>query len=221
MSATPILEQLKTLGTEQARKTYRRHGVRGEQYGVSYADYKNLKKKIKVNHDLAQQLWASGIHDARILALMIADPQAADNLLLDAWVTDLDNYPLTDAFSQYVAQTAFAREKMEQWTQSEAEWVGATGWNILSHLALNDQNLPDAYFEPYLKIIEQNIHTRQNRVRHSMNNALIAIGGRNSQLEEKALAAAKIIGKVSVDHGETNCKTPDAAAYIAKMKVRR
>ena len=74
MSTIPILDQLKALGSEQTRKTYRKHGVSGDQYGVSYADLKNLKKKIKVNHDLAQQLWSSGIHDARILALLIADP---------------------------------------------------------------------------------------------------------------------------------------------------
>ena|SRR6266571_9097773 len=142
MSTIPILDQLKALGTEQTRKTYRRHGVSGDQYGVSYADLKNLKKKIKVNHDLAKQLWSSGIHDARILALMIADPQNVDSILLDSWANDLENYPLSDAFSRYVAQTALAREKMEQWTQSDDEWIGAIGWNILGYLATNDKNLP-------------------------------------------------------------------------------
>ncbi len=219
MSAIPILEQLKALGTEQARKTYRRHGVSGEQYGVSYADLKNLKKKIKVNHDLAEQLWVSGVHDARVLASTIADPQRADNALLEAWANDLENYVLTDAFTAYVAQTALAREKIEQWTQSDHEWIGATGWSLLGHFAINDKSLPDDYFEPYLLTIERDLHHRKNRVRHAMNNALIAIGGRNPQLEEKALAVAQTIGKVIVDHGQTNCKTPDAAAYIAKTKA--
>jgi hypothetical protein len=62
---------------------------------------------------------------------------------------------------------------------------------------------------------------RKNRVRDAMNSAVIAIGIRNPKLEKKALAAAKRIGQVEVDHGETSCKTPDATAYIHKTLERR
>jgi hypothetical protein len=54
-----------------------------------------------------------------------------------------------------------------------------------------------------------------------MNNALINIGVRSSALQKKAIAAAKRIGKVEVDHGETGCKTPDAVAYIKKTVAHR
>ena len=221
MSVSLILDEMKALGTEQARKTYRRHGVRGEQYGVSYAELKKLKSKIKIDDGLATQLWSTGNHDARVLALMIADPKNADTVRLDSWVRDLENYVLTDAFSGYVAQTALAREKVEQWTQSDDEWVGSAGWNILGELASNDSNLPDGYFERYLGPIERDIHRRKNRVRHAMNGSLIAIGGRNASLEEKALAVAAVIGRVVVDHGDTNCKTPDAATYVSKLRARK
>jgi hypothetical protein len=68
--------------------------------------------------------------------------------------------------------------------------------------------------------VEADIHKRKNRVRHEMNGALIAIGCRNAQLEKQALAVAAKIGKVVVDHGETSCKTPDAAEYIRKAQYR-
>jgi hypothetical protein len=54
-----------------------------------------------------------------------------------------------------------------------------------------------------------------------MNNALIAIGGRNEALRKQATAAAKRVGKVDVDHGDTACKTPDAVSYIEKMWARK
>ena len=82
-------------------------------------------------------------------------------------------------------------------------------------------DLPDSFFLEHLETIEREIHSRKNRVRHSMNGALIAIGLRNPKLEQRALAAAAGIGKVEVDHGETNCKTPDAAAYITKARKRK
>ena len=69
--------------------------------------------------------------------------------------------------------------------------------------------------------IEREIHGRKNRVRDAMNSALIAIGIRNERLEETALAAAARIGRVEVDHGETNCTTPAATAYIRKAVARR
>jgi 3-methyladenine DNA glycosylase AlkD len=220
-TATQILEELQALGTERTRRTYRRHGVAGEIYGVSYGDLAKLRKRIETDHDLARALWATGNHDARILATTIADPRRADDALLDAWARDLGDYVVADAFSDYVAKTPLARGRVEQWTRSPGEWVGTAGWNLLAHLAMRDKTLPDEYFAPYLAHIEREIHGGANRVRYAMNNALIAIGLRNDNLERAALAAAGKIGTVVVDHGETNCKTPDASSSIEKAGARR
>ena len=80
--------------------------------------------------------------------------------------------------------------------------------------------LPDEYVRERLAFIEANIHTAQNRVRHAMNSAVIAIGLRSPEMRGLALAGAARIGKVTVDHGETGCQTPDAAAYIRKAAAR-
>lgn len=216
-----VLDELQSLGKEQTRKTYRRHGITSEAYGVLFGDLKKLQKKIKIDHALAKQLWESGNHDARIFALMIADPKQADDALLDSWILDLGNYVLSDSLSGYAAKTPLARQKMEAWTQSDDEWIGTVGWNLLAHLAMEDKTLPDSFFLPYLDVIERDIHTRKNRVRYSMNNALIAIGGRNATLAQPAIAAAGRIGYIEVDHGDTNCETPDAIPYIQKMQARK
>lgn len=221
MKKTEVLNQLKAMGTAQNRKVYARHGVKGDMYGVSYANLGKLTKLIRVDHDLAESLWATGNHDARVLATMIADPARITACQLDAWAKDLDNYVLTDALSGLAGKTALAGKRMERWTRASGEWTGAAGWNILAHFAMSDDTIPDAYFEKYLKTISDRIHKSKNRVKHAMNNALIAIGVRNPGLEKKAMAVAGKIGKVEVDHGETECKTPDAAAYIRKTVARK
>ena len=221
MTAHDILTELEAHGSAQTRKIYKRHGVGDDQYGVSYANLKALKKQIKTDHEAAKQLWAGGNHDARILAAMIADPKKADDSLLDAWAADLNNYVLTDAFTAFVGKTAFVRQKMEAWNGSDNEWKGQAAWQLLARLAMKEDSTPDAFFEPYLAIITQDIHIRKNRVRYSMNSALIAIGARSDALEEKAVAVAEQIGTVDVDHGETGCKTPDAASYIRKTRARQ
>ena len=220
MTAKAILSELEALGSAQTCKIYKRHGIGEDQYGVSYANLKTLKKKIKVDHDAARQLWATGNHDARILATMIADPKQADESLLDAWADDLNNYVVTDAFAGFAGKTAFIRQKMEAWTRSDDEWKGQAGWNLLSSLTTRGDALPDDFFEPYLAIIARDIHTRKNRVRYAMNTALISIGMRSDALEQSAVAVAEQTGTVDVDHGETGCKTPDAASYIRKSRER-
>jgi 3-methyladenine DNA glycosylase AlkD len=220
-TAQDVLRELEALGTEQTRKTYRRHGIGGETYGVSYAHLGALRKRLKINHELARQLWDSGNHDARILATMIADATQADEPLLNAWAGDLRNHVLTDALVGFVAKTRDVHTWMERWLDSDGEWLARAGWHLLGQLAMNEQTLPDTFFEPYLVRIERDIHAEKNRVREAMNSALIAIGMRDDALEARALAVAKAIGKVQVDHGDTSCKTPDASGYIRKGRERQ
>ncbi len=154
MKLAEAMAQLEAAGTAQNRKTYVNHGVQGDQFGVSFAALDRLAKQIKRDHGLAVELWATGNQDARLLATRIADPAALSSADLDAWARDLDNYIVTDAFSGLVARSPLARPKMESWTGDEDEWIGAAGWNIMAHLALNDETLPDAYFLPYLDVID-------------------------------------------------------------------
>jgi 3-methyladenine DNA glycosylase AlkD len=221
MDYREALERLEQAGTEQNRKVYARHGVGKKMYGVSFANLKKLRKEIRRDHKLALRLWKSGNHDARILATMVADPTAIDNATLETWVADLDNYVVTDAFSTMVIDTPVARRKAEKWIKSRKEFVGQAGYNVLAQLALKDRELPDAYFAEHIERIEEKIHNSPNRTRHAMNNALISIGMRSSVLEKMSVAAAKRIGKVAVNHGETSCKTPDAVEYIARARAYR
>ena len=221
MNLQQTMQQLEELGTAQNRKVYARHGVNPNMFGVSFANQNKLAKAIKRDQALALELWATANHDARILATMVADPAQADDPLLDSWVADLDSYVITDAFSGFVGKTALARPKAEEWADSDSEWPGRAGWHLVAHLAMKEKDLADDYFIARLDTIESEIHSRKNRVRDAMNNALIAIGIRNLSLEELALAAAARIGKVEVDHGQTGCKTPDATEYIQRTLARR
>ena len=221
MNLNSALRELKRRGTAQNRKVYRRHGVGENMYGVSFGDLRLLAKQIKVDQDLAVQLWATGNHDAQILATLIADPDRFDAKTLDAWSKDLEDYVTTDQFAGLVVRTPYWQKKAEKWHTARGEWIGRAGWNLIGQLALHQPDLPDSYFEPYLIEIETGIHQQKNRVREAMNNALIAIGIRNAALQAKALSVAHAIGLVEIDHGETNCRTPNAAEYIQRAVEHR
>ncbi|MYI57037.1 MAG: DNA alkylation repair protein [Acidimicrobiia bacterium] len=216
-----VLAELEALGTAQNRKVYTRHGVNEPMFGVSFAHLRKMGKKLRPDHDLARALWASGNHDARVLALAVADPAQTGRSEIEAWAGDLANYVLIDEMAAFVARTPFLDGCAVDWTADDGEWLAAAGWTLVAQQALGGNGLGDEYFERRLESIESGIATAANRVRHCMNGALIAIGGRSESLRESATAAARRIGTVAVDHGETSCKTPEAVAYIDRIWARR
>lgn len=219
MNTKDILQALEAVGTAQNRKIYARHGVNEPMYGVSYGNLNTLQKKVKKNHALVEELWATGNHDARIFAMKIADPKQITASDIERWVKDVDNYVLTDAVVAVANKAVIEPKTIDQWTHSENEWLARIGWHLVANLSNTDASLPDSYFYPYLERIANDIHDGKNRVREAMNNTLINFGTRNPDMERRALAIASQIGEVYVDHGETGCKTPDAGSYILKTNA--
>ena len=218
MHTKDVLTELERMGTAKIRKAYQRHGVADPVCGVSLGDLRVLRKKLGTDQELAQTLWKTNVFEARLLVTMIADPALITNALVGSWAKDLDNYILTDALASLVAKAPCARRKISTWTRSTNEWIARAGWSLVAHAAMEADDTSDAVYEAHLATIEHKIHDRKNRVKDAMNSALIAIGIRNDHLRELAIAAARRIGKVDVDHGETNCKTPDAEEYIEKTR---
>lgn len=220
MDLQSVMGELEAGGSEQTRKTYARHGVPGPMFGVSYATLGALKKQIGTDHALAHELWATGNHDARVFATMIADPAQIDAAQIESWAGQLDNYVLADALAKVVAESSVSTEQIENWCKSEIDWYGQLGWSVLAVRASKNQ-IDDDYFRDKLREIEERIHSAGNRTRYSMNQAMICIGLRNPAMQDAAIATARRVGKVEVDHGDTDCQTPDAEAYILKTASYR
>lgn len=211
------MRELERAGSAQTRKTYARHGATEPMFGVSFATLQVLRKRIGVDHELALALWDTGNFDARNLAVKVVDPARMTAQDLDRWASEA---PIARMCGGYVAMVTaegpHAAAKAAEWLAAKAGPLRNAGWTLLGQLAFRDETKPDAFFAQRLAEIERTIHTAPNAERYGMNMAVIAIGSRSEGLRKAALAAAKRIGKVDVDHGDTECKTPDAATYIEK-----
>ena len=222
MNAQDILATLKKRGTPQTAAIYKRHGSGDNVFGVLTSEIAKLQKTIKVDHALAKALWNTKNAEARILALQVADPAKltksdADGLVKDGPVRFVGWY-----LSGLVARSPIADRTMRAWMRSTDEYSREMGYGILGVRLKDDPgSVSDADAEEMLQTIENQIHRSANWAGYAMNGALIAIGIYKPALRAKAIAAAKRIGRVEVDHGETNCKTPDAAPYIEKALKRK
>jgi hypothetical protein len=209
-------------GTEQTRKTYRRHGASEPLFGVKFGDLRPMAKGIKTDHALAEQLWASGNADARLLACMVADPAQVSEDELDAWLDDIDSYFLVDVFVAEIASKTPGRcERAERWIASDRDRTAQAGWDLMNLVALSDEEVPDAYFKEQLGLISERIEGYGNWTRRSASNTIIGIGLRNDELEAAARATVLEMGHVEFDPGQTSCVMPDPIAYLEKTKAYR
>jgi len=212
------MAELKKAGSAQTRKTYARHGGSEPMFGVSFAKLKEMTKRIDVDHELALELWDTTNLDARNLAVKVVDPARMRPAELDRWARE--TWSTMRMCGGYVGMVAaegpHGAKKAVQWLASGQVSVRGSGWTVVGQLAQRDEGIPDAFFERHISKIARTIHAAPNAERDVMNTTLIAIGGRSPALRKAALAAARKIGKVVVDYGNTSCKTPDAAQSIEK-----
>lgn len=216
LSFVEVMAELERSGSEQTKKTYLRHGAQEPLFGVSFATLKTLKKRIGVDHALALELWKTGNVDARNLAVKVVDPLKLAPRELDAWAASPGFRMCGGYVAMLASEGAHGPAKMKKWLAAKTEVQRVAGWVLLGQVAARDEHLPDATFSELLVRIERTIHQAPNDEREVMNRAVIAIGCRNPALRKAALAAAKRIGHVDIDYGDTSCTTPDAAATIEK-----
>jgi 3-methyladenine DNA glycosylase AlkD len=219
-----IMAELKKKGKESTRKIYARHGMATENmYGVSVADLKVIAKTIKGQQALACELYATGNMDAMYLAGMVADGAKMTSKQLNAWAEGAANLQMIAEYTVpwVTVENAQGRELALQWMKSKKERVACSGWCTYAGLLATkpDDALDLTEIKGLLGTIVEGIKGVQNRVRYTMNGFVIAVGTYVKPLLKEAKAAARQIGEVSVDVGETACNVPLATAYIEKIEA--
>ena len=225
MTADQILKELKALGTDPIRNVLMKHGGADPIYGVRIEDMKKLLKrhKIKIDHQLALDLYDSGVYDAMYLAGLIADDHAMTKKDLEKWAAAAYCYPIAEYTVAWVAaEGRFGLEMALKWIDSKKELVAAAGWSTLGCLVslTPDDDLDMALLRKLLDRVAKTVHGQPNRARYTMNGFVISVGCYVPALTAEARKTAAKMGAVEVDMGGTSCKVPDVAGYIKKVEDR-
>jgi 3-methyladenine DNA glycosylase AlkD len=170
-----------------------RFGIRAKKVlGVSKPRIDELARKIGRNHALALRLWETGIHDARILAGMIAEKERVTAALMDRWVKHFDSWDICDGTCCHLfvfAEPAWTRAFA--WSTRKEEFQKRAGFALAAYLAVHDKTAPNAVFQKYLQVIEREAEDDRNFVRKAVNWALRNIGKRNIKLNRDAIRVAE------------------------------
>ena len=198
MQYDDILKKLKSLSDPKAVEGMARFGINPENtFGVSIPNLRKMAKETGRDRALAQQLWASAIHEARILASMIDDPQMVTEEQMERWVKDFDSWDVCDQCCMNLFEkTRFAYQKAVEWSSNDKEFIKRTGFVLMARLAVSDKKADDKQFEPFLPIIKREASDNRNFVKKAVNWALRQIGKRNLNLNGKAIETAKEIQEI-------------------------
>ena len=220
MNSTEVLKKLKSLANPESVKGMARFGIKSENaYGVSILDLRKLAKQIGKNHTLAGQLWSSGIHEARILAGMVDDPEQVTESQMEHWVNDFDSWDVCDqCCSNLFDKTVFAYLKAIEWSERKEEFVKRAGFVLMAVLAVHDKAADDDQFAQFFPIIKREATDRRNFVKKAVNWALRQIGKRNRALNQAAIDVGKEIK--TIDSKAARWIAGDALRELTCEKVK-
>lgn len=185
--------ELRSLGEPTVVEGRARFGIRpGLSVGVSVPKLRAVARKISHDQALAEELWATQLHEARLLAAYIADPAKITSSTMDHWAQDFNSWDLCDSCAcEVFDKTPFAWQKIFEWAQSEAEFIRRAAFSTIAGIAVHDKRADDASFLAALPLIEHYAFDDRNLVRKAVNWALRSIGKRNPVLCEAAIACAQ------------------------------
>ena len=198
MPYNEIIQRIKSLANPENVEGMARFGINpANTYGVSVPVLRKMARETGRDHELALALWASGIHEARLLACFIDRPDMVTEEQMEGWVKDFDSWDICDqCCSNLFDRTPVAHEKAVAWCEREEEFVRRAGFVLMAALSVHDKKASDEVFLRFLPLIKEYATDQRNFVKKAVNWALRQIGKRNPKLNGAALKTAEEIKKI-------------------------
>lgn len=198
MSAEEAIEKIKSMYNPVNVSGMARYGINSRNtYGVSIPILRKMAEEIGKDHDAALKLWKSGIHEARLLAGLVDNPQQVTEDQMEGWVKDFNSWDICDQIcSNLFDRTSFAYGKVLEWTSRDEEYVKRAGYALMAVLAVHDKKVNDEVFLVFLPIIKAGATDERNFVKKAVNWALRQIGKRNANLNKVAIKVAEEIHSI-------------------------
>jgi len=203
-----------------------RFGIRTDSaVGVTLTELRRLARGLRPDHELAAALWASGIHEARILASLVDDPALVSQAQMNAWVADLDSWDVCDGVcGNLFDRTPFALDKAVEWSTREPEFEKRAAFAVMACAAVHRRDLPDAAFGALLPLIREGASDDRNYVKKAVSWALRQIGKRSAQLNVRATRTAEQIERIDARSARwiarDALREPRSDAVGARAKTR-
>lgn len=188
-----VVEELRTVADPSRKPGMARVGINVDRaMGVSIPDCRRIARAHRNDHALALDLWATDLHETRILASMVDDPARVEPAQMEAWVAAFDSWDLCDqTCSNLFGSTSHAFAKAKAWTRREEEFVRRAGFTLIAERAVRDKDHGDAFWIGWFPVIRRGADDDRNYVKKAVSWSLRQIGKRNLALNAAAIGEAE------------------------------
>jgi 3-methyladenine DNA glycosylase AlkD len=166
--------------------------------GMSVPDIRAVAKRCGTDQFLALELWSTGIHEARILATLVADPKAIRDGDMESWAADLSSWDVCDFAADLFGRTTAGIAKIPAWSRRSEGYVKRCAFSMIARRAVSAKSAPDREFLGYLPVIRRGAADPRNEVKKGVSWALRQIGKRNRALHAAATEEAERILELAV-----------------------
>nr|CAD6414047.1 DNA alkylation repair protein [Rhizobium sp. Q54] len=210
-SADDIVRHLKSLRDEASIAGMARFGIdTSTALGITTPQMRSVARQVKRNHERALQLWQTGLRDARMAAILTAEPHRLTREEASAWAAGFNSWEIVDTAADLFTQTPFWPKLIAQFAADEREYVRRTAFAMIAGVTVHKKQEPDERLLAYLPLIEAHATDPRNFVRKAVNWALRNMGKRNRACHAPALVLAE---KLAASDDRT-------ARWIGKDAVR-
>ncbi|MGA9523541.1 MAG: DNA alkylation repair protein [Myxococcaceae bacterium] len=221
MTLSQVMKQLEDQGDEKVRQRYVRDGAGDNVFGVLLGKIRALAGALGTNHPLGLELWATGNHEARILACMLLDPAALTEKEARALLEPLSNPTLVDELVGRVLVHAPVAEGLQaRWMDGRKELPRRAGWKILAGRIARGF-AKDLDVGATLARIERELPSAPYRVKEGINYCLVWIGLHLPAYTAEAIAIGERLGRWDprpVPKGCTSWYAPEAIAAMLALR---
>lgn len=210
-TAEEIVTHLRTLASDENRAGMARFGIATDRaLGIPNAVINPIARQIKRNHDRAAALWATGIREARVLAILTDEPARVTRAQVDAMAAEFDSWEIVDHAAHLIIEAKLAHQIIPVFAEDEREFVRREAFATIATGAVHLKKEPDETFVAWLGLVEAHAGDDRNFVKKAVNWALRQVGKRSLALHAPALRLAE---KLAASNDK-------AARWIGKDAVR-
>lgn len=194
MNPAETLEALKSAADPTRKPGMARVGINVERaLGVSVPNIRRIAKKAGTDHELALELWSTGIHEARMVAALVADPDRLTWKQLQAWSRDLDSWDVVDMAADTFATSKHRDRAIRTWAAGRHGFAKRCAFSMIARLAVSERDADDALFVTWFPTIRAGATDERNEVKKAVSWSLRQIGKRNRSLNAAAIREAEEI----------------------------
>jgi len=229
MDVNKIIVELESKSDNKVKNNLTKLGIPSENsLGVSTSEIRKMAKMYKRDDDFAKRIWDTGVHEMKLLAVLLMDPKKCTDTKVDYYMSTIYSWDLCDHFCKnYLIKCSNYKRFIDDWVCSNKLYYKRAGFTLIASQAINDKNIDEEELNKYFEYIEQFSDDDRVHVYKSISWALRELGKVNLEFQEKAIIVAhnlcegsnttkNKIGKMSLKELENLVKVPERKRLISR-----